>query len=323
MERGRSVMPSILTLTMNPSIDKSANVDHVVAERKLRCWSVRYEAGGGGINVSRAIRELGGESVALYPAGDSYGQLLRDLLDREGIDHRAIRIEERTRENLTVYEEATGQQFRFGMPGPTLEDKEWNRCLSAMVEIDPRPDYLVASGTLPPGVPEEFYALVARLARDIGAKLIVDTSGEALCLAMREGPFLVKPNLREFKELVGQEIKDESHQADLAMQMVSAGQSEVVVISLGAAGAMVASKGRCEYLRAPIVPIKSKVGAGDSMVAGIVLSLARGLSLGEAVRFGVAAGAAAAMTPGTELCRREDVERLYERMISGEAQPPH
>ena len=310
-------MQSILTLTMNPSIDKSSRVDHVIPERKLRCKSPRYEPGGGGINVSRAIRKLGGKSVALYPAGGPAGQMFRDLLDQEGLDHHPIQVEGWTRENLIVYEEATDQQFRFDMPGSILQDKEWNKCLTEVTEIDPKPDYIVASGRLPPGAPKDFYARVARLARELGARMIVDTSGEALSPAIREGVFLIKPNLRELKELAEHEIEDESHQEDLARQIVNSGQSEAVVISLGAAGAMMVSKEGCEHLRAPTVPIKSKVGAGDSMVAGIVLSLARGLPLKEAVRFGVAASAAAVMTPGTELCRREDAERLYERMISG------
>ena len=313
-------MQTILTLTMNPSVDKSSSAHNVVPERKLRCESPRYEPGGGGINVSRAIRTLGGESVIVYPAGGPSGRMLGDLLDQEGLGHHPIQIKGWTREDFIVREESTGQQFRFSMPGPVLQDKEWNRCLSEVPRIDPKPYYIVASGSLPPGVPKDFYARVARLARDLGARMILDTSGEALSLALREGVFLIKPNLRELKEVAEHEIEDELQQEDLARQIVSSGQSEVVVISVGAAGAMVMTKDGCEHLRAPTVPIKSKVGAGDSMVAGIVLSLAKGLALKDAVRFGVAAGAAAVMTPGTELCRRKDVERLYKRMTS-EATP--
>ena len=309
-------MQTILTLTMNPSVDKSSRVDNVVPERKLRCESPRYEPGGGGINVSRAIRRLGGESVTVYPAGGPSGQMLRDLLDKEGLGHHPIQIKGWTREDFIVREESTDQQFRFGMPGPVLQDKEWNRCLSEVPRIDPNPYYIVASGSLPPGVPKDFYARVARLAKDLGAKLVVDTSGEALSLALREGVFLIKPNLRELKEVAEHEIEDELQQEDLARHIVSSGQSEVVVISLGVAGALAVTEEGCERLRAPTVSIKSRVGAGDSMVAGIVLSLTRGLSLKDAVIFGVAAGAAAVMTPGTELCRREDAERLYKHMTS-------
>jgi 6-phosphofructokinase 2 len=242
--------------------------------------------------------------------------MLGDLLDQEGLDHHAIHVEGWTRENLIIREESTGQQFRFGMPGPILQDIECNQCLTELLNIDPRPDYIVASGSLPPGAPGDFYARVARLARDLGSRMILDASGEALSQALHEGVFLVKPNLREAKELSEREMKTESNPEDLARWIVSSGQSEVVVISVGAAGAMVMTKDGCEHLRAPTVPIKSKVGAGDSMVAGIVLSLAKGLALKDAVRFGVAAGTAAVMTPGSELCRRKDAERLYKRMTS-------
>ena len=313
---GEKTVPAILTLTLNPGIDKSSRVDNVAPERKLRCAAPRYEPGGGGINVSRAIHRLGGQSVALYLAGGPPGEMLNSLLHGEGLDHHPVRVEGWKRQNLIVLEESTGRQFRFDMPGPAVEEPEWGRLLARVSEIDPRPDYIVASGSLPPGVPEDFYARVARLAGDMGARVIVDASGQALSHALGEGVFLIKPNLREAGELAEGGAADESAREDWARRTVGSGGSEVVVLSLGAAGAMVVTGDGCEHVRAPTVPVKSKVGAGDCMVAGIVLSLTRGMSLGEAVRFGVAAGAAAVMTAGTELCRREDTERLYRRMIS-------
>jgi len=305
----------IATLTMNPAIDKSSAVAQVVAEWKLRCDPPAYEPGGGGINVSRALRNLGGDSLAFYPAGGLAGRMLCDLLDREGLDHRAISIAGVTRENFTVLEKSTGRQYRFGMPGPTLQDAEWRRCLEEISNLLPRIDYLVASGRLPPGVPENFYGQLARLAKEHDTRLIVDTSGEALRLAVKEGVFLIKPNLREFAELTGRKEVNGFQEEHLAQELVSTNKCEMVVVSLGAAGVLVASAAGTERVRAPLVPKKSKVGAGDSTVAGIVLSLARGKSWREAVLLGVAAGAAAVMTPGTELCCREDVERLYEQLM--------
>ena len=305
----------IITLTMNPAIDKSSAVDQVVAEWKLRCEPPTYEPGGGGINVSRAIRKLGGDSLALYAAGGLSGEMLTSLLDGEGLKHQAIPITGLTRESLTILEKSTGQQYRFGMPGPTLNGTEWRQCLEKISGLLPQVDYLVASGRLPPGVPANFYGQLARLAREHNTRLIVDTSGEALRLAVAEGVFLIKPNLREFAELTGRERVDEQEEERLARELVATGQSETVVVSLGAAGVLAASAEGAERVRAPLVPIISKVGAGDSTVAGIVLTLARGRSWREAVRYGVAAGAAAVMTPGTELCRREDAERLYEQLM--------
>jgi 6-phosphofructokinase 2 len=305
----------IATLTMNPAIDKSSAVAQVVAEWKLRCDPPVYEPGGGGINVSRAIHKLGGDSLALYTAGGLSGEMIGSLLDGEGLKHQAITIAGLTRESFTILEKSTGLQYRFGMPGPTLQKAEWQRCLEEMSGLLPQVDYLVASGRLPPGVPPDFYGQLAKLAKEQSTRLIVDTSGEALRLAVEEGVFLIKPNLREFAELTGQERVDELQEEHLALSLVSSHKSETVVISLGAAGVLAGSSEGTERVPAPLVPIKSKVGAGDSTVAGIVLALSRGKSWREAVRFGVAAGAAAVMTPGTELCRRDDTERLFEQIM--------
>jgi 6-phosphofructokinase 2 len=309
-------MKKIVTLALNPAIDKSSSVDHVVAERKLYCKPPLFEPGGGGVNVSRAIKKLGGESMLLYPAGGLTGKRLQELLDEDGLNHRPFPIEGVNRESLVILEESTGQQYRFGMPGPELQQKEWEPFFQELAAMEPSPDYVVASGSLPPGVPHDFYARVARAGKKRGAKAIIDVSGEALEAALQEGVFLIKPNVREFRGLVGEEIKEESQIKAEAQKMVKSGRCEVLVISLGAAGALVVSEEWAEHILPPTVPIVSKVGAGDSMVAGIVLSLARGNPLRESVLFGVAAGTAAVMTPGTELCRREDAERLFENMVS-------
>jgi len=309
-------MKTIITLTMNPAIDKSASVAQVIVERKLYCHSPRFEPGGGGVNVSRAIRKLGGTSTALFPCGGPTGDHLLDLLRKEGLDCRPIPVGGWTRENLVVLEESSGLQFRFGMPGSPLSEKEWRNCLNAVTDSSRNPDYIVASGSLPAGVPEDFYAQVARIGKGLGARVIVDTSGNSLRLALQEGVYLIKPNIRELGELVGKELVDESSQREIAMEMVRSGQCAVVALSLGAGGVLLATADGCQRLQTPLVPIKSKVGAGDSMVGGIVLSLARGNDVQDAVRFGVAAGAAAVMTPGSELCRREDTERLYRRLLN-------
>jgi len=310
-------MKTIVTMTLNPAIDKSSSVDHVVAERKLYCKPPRFEPGGGGVNVCRAIKKLGGKSRLLYPAGGLTGKRLQELLDEEGLDHRPFPIVGMIRESLVILEESTGRQYRFGMPGPALQKEEWESFLQELAAMEPSPDYVVASGSLPPGAPPDFYAQVARIGKKKGTKTIVDVSGEALKAALEEGVFLIKPNVREFKELVGKEVKEKTQIKAEAQKMVKSGRCEVLVISLGAAGALAVSEDFVEHILPPTVPIVSKVGAGDSMVAGIVLSLARGNPLRESVLFGVAAGSAAVMTPGTELCRREDAERLFENMVSG------
>lgn len=304
-------MQRIVTLTMNPALDTSSTVEHVVPEHKLRCQAPRCDPGGGGLNVARAIQKLGGTSLAFYPAGGPTGQILRDLLEQEGVPQQPMPIAGWTRENFTILEDASGQQYRFGMPGPTLHEAEWRQCLEVVARGTPPPQYLVASGSLPPGIPDDFYAQLVRTVRNRSVRVIVDSSGAALRAAVQEGVYLIKPNLRELGQLAGSDLTDEIQQEAAARKLVQEGRCEIVVVSLGAAGALFVHEGGCERVRSPTVPIQSKVGAGDSMTAGMVLSLARGLPIREAVRFGIAAGAAAVMTPGTELCRREDTERLY------------
>jgi 6-phosphofructokinase 2 len=312
---GGGLLPSVVTLTMNPAVDVSTTVDDVIPDDKLRCGAPTYEPGGGGINVARAVRRLGGDGLALFPAGGPAGLLLGALLDAEGVRSRVFPISGWTRENMNVTERATGRQFRFVMPGPTLVEREWQPILEQLDALPPGLQYLVASGSLPPGVPSDFYARVARIARRHGVKMALDTSGEPLRLATAERVHLLKPSLREFEELTGESGCEESRLPELARRLVGEGRCEILVLSLGARGVLWTTADGGGRVAAPTVPVKSSVGAGDSMVAGVVLSLARGRPLADAIRFGVAAAAAAVMNPGTELCRAEDVERLYGEVV--------
>ena len=307
-------MLKIVSLSINPTIDKSSTVDQVVAERKLRCTAPIFEPGGGGVNVSRAIKKLGGESTLIYTAGGLSGGMLQDLLEDEGLTIRLVPIGDTTRESFAVLEESTGRQFRFGMPGPMLKEEEWQLALEEVTASAPDSGFVVASGSLPPGAPADFYARVARAGKEAGAKVIVDTSGEPLKKALEEGVYLIKPNLREFRELLDRDLSEEAQIEAAAREMVAGGGCELLVISLGSAGALFVSRDSVAHMRPPTVKIVSKVGAGDSMVAGVTLSLARGWPSRNAVLFGIASGAAAVMTPGSELCRREDAERLYEKL---------
>lgn len=312
-------MKPIATLTLNPAVDKSADVRHVLAEDKLRCSRPRYEPGGGGLNVSRAIQKLGGASTAYYLAGGPTGAVLEKLLADEALPQVRLPIGGWTRENLIVREEVSGRQYRFGMPGPEVAEAEWKGCLSRLEALDPAPAYLVASGSLPPGVPEDAYARLARMAQRNGVRLLLDTSGAALRAAMREPVFLIKPNIAELAMLAGHPIEGEAELEGVAMELVAERRCRALLVSLGARGALLATADGPVRLYAPTVPIQSKVGAGDSMMGGAALALARGRPLVEAARYGVAAGTAAVITPGTELCRRADVERLYKQVHEGHA----
>lgn len=302
----------IVTLTLNPSVDVSSSVERVLAEDKLRCAPPRRDPGGGGVNVSRGIDRLGGASVAVYTAGGPTGDMLRLALDRTGIEQRTVPIQRWTRENLHVEETSTGRQFRFGMPGPELGEAEWRACLEALEGLTPA--YLVASGSLPPGVPDDFHAEVARWGRAQGARVIVDTSGNALCRAVEVGVYAVKPNLRELAALAGHSVEREEQQEEACRRLIERGKCEVVLATLGPDGALLVTRTCRRRIRAPEVPVLSRVGAGDSTVAGFVFALACGRDVVEAALLGVAAGTAAVMTPGTGLFRRADAEALYAAM---------
>ncbi len=305
---------NIVTLTMNPTIDTGTEVEQVIVDRKLRCDRPRHEPGGGGINVTRAISKLGGESLAIYPAGGANGELLRQLMDKENIMHQRIEVDAMTRENFAVMEQSSENQFRFVMPGPQFSDMERDKILKVIRELDPFPDYVVASGSLPPDTPDDFYRRLGDIIGNKDGRFVLDTSGKPLKAAVEKEIFMIKPNLRELGELVGEPIEDESKMKAVAEDIIRNGKCRMVVISLGAGGAFLVSEHASEHIRSPTVPIKSKVGAGDSMVAGIVLGLSRGYDPTDAARFGVAAGAAAVMTPGSELCRKIDTERLFRSM---------
>lgn len=316
------VMLTITTLTANPAIDGSTSVPYVLPDRKLRCRPPRHEPGGGGINVARAVKRLGGDAQAWFPVGGPGGELLRRLLDAEDVRQMAVPVAGWTRENLNVFEEVSGRQFRFCMPGPSLREDEWQALLTGLERLDPPPDFLVASGSLPPGVPSDFYARLAVGAREKGSRVVLDTSGEALAPAVEQGVYLLKASLREFQTLMGERNVDEASLIRAAGVAIERGWCEVLVLSLGAGGALWRTASDGERLAAPTVRVRSSVGAGDSMVAGIVVSLAQGHPLRDAVRFGVAAGAATVMNPGTELCHREDVERLYRQVTTAPGQGP-
>ncbi|MGC2352242.1 MAG: 1-phosphofructokinase family hexose kinase [Candidatus Udaeobacter sp.] len=311
-------MKRILSLTINPAIDASCSVETVFPDHKLRCGPVCHEPGGGGVNVSRAIRNLGGNSEVFYLAGGPSGQMLALLLDREGLKHHAMLIEGWTREDFTVTERTSGQQYRFVTPGPDVRAEEWKSCLAKIDSLDPMPDFVVASGSLPPGAPMDFYGQVAKVVSAKRGRFILDSSGPALAEGLRSGGvYLVKPSMRELRALVGRELVHEREQEEAAMEIVKNAQGQIVVVSMGAAGALLVTAKGCERIPSPAVPVKSKVGTGDSMVAGIVLGLARDIPIRDAVSFGIACGAAAVMMTGTQLCRRDDAQRIFAQMVRG------
>ncbi|HET9824529.1 MAG TPA: 1-phosphofructokinase family hexose kinase [Chitinophagaceae bacterium] len=308
-------MSRIITITFNPCIDKSATVKTLKPEKKLHCSEPKFEPGGGGINVARAIKKLGGDPVAIYPAGGYTGEFFNHLLEKDHVASVVIEVEHSMRENVIVLEESTNNQFRFGFPGAKLHEHEWKQCLAAIDDIQDA-TYIVASGSLPDGVPQDIFARLAVIAKTKNMRLVIDTSQEALRQAVEEGVYLLKPNLGELSLLVGKQELTIDEIPGAGREIISKGKCEILVISMGELGAMLLTKSTEFIVKTPGITRQSTVGAGDSMVAGIVLQLSRGKNVQEAFLYGVASGTAATMNPGTELCHKPDVDALYAQLLT-------
>jgi 6-phosphofructokinase 2 len=300
----------IVTLTINPSVDKSTHFSGLVAEQKIRCKQPQFDAGGGGINVAKAISRLRGSSLAVFTSGGAVGEMLKDLVAKEKIDFETVETETVTRENFIAVDDNTNSQYRFGFTGDVLSDSEVENFLETISKLKPK--YLVASGSLNEGLSSDFYQKVAKIAKQSNSKLIVDTSGEALKKVLETGAYLIKPNVGELAKLVGAERLEMEEVNEAAKKIIAQGGAEIVVVSLGPQGAVLVTKDDYEFVPAPNVAKKSTVGAGDSMVGGIVWALSQNKPLNEVIRWGVACGSAATMNEGTQLFKIEDANRLFE-----------
>ncbi|ADV50309.1 1-phosphofructokinase family hexose kinase [Cellulophaga sp. E16_2] len=303
--------PKIITLTVNPAIDKSTTVNGIKPNSKLRCEQPIFEAGGGGINVSKVLQKLGQDSLCMYLAGGYTGAYFKTLLSETGIQQECISIKGITRENLAVTDVNCHQQYRFGMPGPEISEEECEETIKRLDKLLTEGTFLVASGSLSLGMPLDFYARIAKLVLAKKAKLILDTSGEPLIIGAQAGAFLIKPNLGELSRLCGVAEISFADLKPLAQKFIKNNPCELMVVSLGAQGALVITEDYHEHINAPVVYQNSTIGAGDSMVAGMVYALANNKPISEIAKFGVACGTAATMTPGSQLCTIEDVNKLY------------
>ena len=302
----------IVTLCMNPALDITTSTEVVRPTDKLRCAAARYDPGGGGINVAHVAQVLGAAATAVFPAGGPAGELVDKLLVAEGLTTHRITIGGSTRESFTIDELSTERQYRFVLPGPELTLSEQTDCLLQLRRAAASAAIVVASGTLPPGVPEDFYQQVANVCADLGAMFLLDSSGGGLT-HVNSGVFLIKPSLRELREAVGRALTTDSEQLEAAREIIQRGAARYVLVSRGAEGALLASRDGGQLFAPVPVPPGSGVGAGDAMVAGVAVGLTRGWPLTKAVRLGIAAGAAMLLTPGTAPCTREDTERLFEQ----------
>jgi 6-phosphofructokinase 2 len=305
----------LITLTLNPALDLAAEADSVVPTHKIRMHHEHADPGGGGINVARVLHELGGDVLAILAAGGASGRVLEELLDEAGVPRRSVPIKGRTRVSLNVFDCKSGLEYRFVPEGPTLSADEFRAVLTAVEAV--RGEWLIASGSLPHGVPDDAYAQIARIAARNGQRFVLDTSGSALKTALDQGGLeLVKPSLGELEHLVGHALPQAAAQDEEAMALVRRGAARMVACTLGRDGALLATVGGVIRMPAMDVPMQTSVGAGDAFLAAATCALAKGAAPVDALAWGTAAGAAAIACAGTARLHRADVTARY-RLLTG------
>lgn len=309
-------MTAFLTLTLNPALDLSTTTEHLEHTHKMRCAAMLRHPGGGGINVARVLHRLGAEVQAWHLSGGVTGAHTCQLLAAEGVAMHALPIAGTTRENLSVVETQSGNEYRFVLPGPTVLADEWQDCLAQLKTQTPR--WLVVSGSLPPGVPDDFYARLVQQVRDSGnaCRVVIDTQGPALVAALQAGVSLVKPSLRELRELTGAALTDAAQWRAAASALVHSGQAEMVALSAGEHGAVLATRdGVWQASALPVAATRGTTGAGDCFLAALIWAVDQGETPAEALRWGVAAGSAALLAAGSALAEASEVRRLHTQVV--------
>ncbi len=310
-------MSGILTVTLNSTVDIAAKVDVLTAGRKLRCEEPHTDPGGGGVNVSRAIKILGGESTPFVAVGGPTGDLVLWLLEAEGIKAISFPIDGLTRQSFSVRENKSREQYRFVLPGPEWSENMSRRALAEIVTLASDKDYLVVSGSLPPGIPDDFYIQLTKALSANSVRVILDSSGPALAATLEHSKhefFCIRFNRLEAEEIAKHELSDVETIEAFANDLLDRKVASVITVTRGSAGVVMVSKNETISLAPPIVETVNAVGGGDSYIAGFTLRLFNEDTLENACRYGVAAAASTMTTPATELCRRFDTDQYFEQV---------
>lgn len=301
----------VVTLTINPALDKSAKVSGMTPFDKLECFDITYHPGGGGINISRVLHRLGIQSECLFPYGGKTGEHLVDLLQEQKVNVINTEISVLTRENFAVFNTETNLQYRFGMPTSVFSESDMmalENLINGQVDDD---DIFVISGSLPKGLPENYYSKIIQNLKAKGVKIIVDTSGDAFQEVVHNNNlFLIKPNQKELEKLAQKKAMTMKEKEAFAMELVTTGKVEYVVVSLGKNGAFLAHKNGIDKVKAPKIEVKSTIGAGDSMVAGLIYGIVKEKSPKEMLRMGVACGVSATLSEGSDLAHTKNINKV-------------
>lgn len=299
----------IVSVTMNPAVDETLTVPQFRLGETNRIQATDIDPGGKGLNVSRVIRRLGRPTVAVILIGGETGEFIRNRLEREGVDMELVEIEGTTRVNISIIDESTDVQTSLNHEGPRIDIGDLHAVERKIEEWLPELEVMVLGGSLPPGAPPDAYARLIKWVRQTEIRSILDTSGQALTEGIEAKPYMIKPNLRETRQVLGRDLKTDKDIVAAGQELVGRG-IQVVVISMGKEGAIAVAEEGAWKARPPIVEKQSALGAGDSMVAGLAIGLSEHAGVAESLALGTAAATATVTTPGTELCRPDDVQEL-------------
>jgi 6-phosphofructokinase 2 len=306
----------MLTITLNPALDISATVSVIEPDRKMHCTDIAFAPGGGGVNVARVAHRLGAKVTAAVFLASGSDQRFEELLDREGIAIEVLEASGALRESMTFVETSTGRQYRFVLPGPAMDADHFGAGLTRIESLVADQSHVVVSGSLPPGCDPSDMAKLVALAAQHASFVFADVPGHALAAVSASGATLMKPSVRELSNFATTALVTHTEIETAARSLIELGSAVGVIVSLGEAGALLVHRSATtRWFHAPRVQVLSTVGAGDSLVAGVATALARGEDLETAVRFGIAAGTAATIHPGTNLCQPHDVERLVPQVL--------
>lgn len=301
----------ITTVCMNPCFDKTVSVEKLEKGEVNRVSDVRYDVGGKGINVAIVLRRLGVDVSCVGCIGKDDEAAFRDMLSKESVDFEALRLDGKIRTNLKVIEQKTGSATEINESGPVISEEQIQKFLELLKKSTQDSDIVVLSGSVPVGSGKDIYR---RCMEQLdGKKCVLDTSGDMLLEGLKAKPYLIKPNLPELESLMKKELRTLRSIRDAALTLIEKGAQNVIV-SMGRYGATYVSPTVTLFAPALQVEARSTVGAGDAMIGGVVMGLAKGAALGESLKYGAAAGAASVMTEGTQLIKVEAFEKLLPKV---------
>lgn len=299
----------IVTLTMNPAIDRNIEVDRLVFEDRAYILAQSDSPGGRGIIASRVLHSFGAKTLAIVVSGGKNGTLLEKLLARAGYPIEVVRIKEEIRANFTITDKQ-GLTIKLNELGPPIQDAELEQLERAVVSRMSKASWLMLCGSIPPGVQPNFYAKLIRLAREHKVNTLLDTDGEALAPGIEAGPTVVTPNQQEAERLLSRALITRAHFLEAATRIKAMG-AETVLLSLGSRGAIATDGNRMIEALPPRVDALSPIGAGDAMAAAFVWAMSKKKEFPDAVRWAVAEGTASTKLPGLQSAAPDQAKEIY------------